>query len=379
MKVLMISIDKGILDRNTPAGKRMKEYSELFDELVIIVFAKKGKGSGYENGRLKVFSSDSLSKVFYFWDAWKIIRRLRINKDWVITSQDPYETGLFALLVKWWYKVPLEMQIHVDIFSPYFKHLSFRNRFRAWLAKQTLPFATRVRAVASRVKQSIIDQKLLLPEKITVIPVPTNNEEIRKKSSAFSLKEKYPGFAHYFLIVSRLAPEKNIPLAIEAFAEVIQKYPEAFLLIVGKGSEENSLKKLVFRLKLEKNICFESWTSDPFSYMKTADIFLLPSLYEGWGLSAIESLACGLPIIMTDVGCAGEVVRDGKNGLIVPVADKIALQKAMEKVIKDSSLLSSLKAGTHATDFSRIEKPEILKALKENLEKTAASFLFHKS
>ena len=61
----------------------------------------------------------------------------------------------------------------------------------------------------------------------------------------------------------------------------------------------------------------EPWTDDPFSYYKTADLFLLTSNYEGYGMAVVEAMAAGCPVIMTDVGLAGEVLIDKKDGLVV--------------------------------------------------------------
>jgi len=89
-------------------------------------------------------------------------------------------------------------------------------------------------------------------------------------------------------------------------------------------------------------IYFFSWTDNPAEMMKAADIYVLSSNYEGWGRVCIEALAADTPLIMTDVGCAGEIVRNNENGLVVPVNNQMALSKAMMKLIKDWNLRQNL-------------------------------------
>ena len=79
------------------------------------------------------------------------------------------------------------------------------------------------------------------------------------------------------------------------------------LLIVGSGPEEGSLKCKVESLKLVEQIKFEPWSNDLPSYYKTADLFLLTSFYEGYGMTLVEANACGCPIVATDVGVAQEL------------------------------------------------------------------------
>ena len=144
------------------------------------------------------------------------------------------------------------------------------------------------------------------------------------------------------MMVSRLTSEKNIGLAINAMAEVVKKHPKTGLIIVGDGPERQNLESRIRNLELQKNIKMDGWQDSVAQYYKDADIFLLTSLYEGWGMSAVEAMRYGAAVAMTDVGLAGEVIEDGKSGLVVPVNDKNALVVALLRFLESDNLRRDL-------------------------------------
>ncbi|KKU85155.1 MAG: Glycosyltransferase, partial [Parcubacteria group bacterium GW2011_GWA2_47_9] len=150
--------------------------------------------------------------------------------------------------------------------------------------------------------------------------------------------KKFPEFDKTILMVSRLTSEKNVGLAIDAMAEVLKKHPKAGLIIVGDGPEREALELKTKSYKLQANVKFKGWQNDTAPYYKGADIFLLTSWYEGWGMSAVEAMRYGAAVVMDDVGLAGEVVEDGKTGLVVPVGDKNALVGAITRLLENDEL-----------------------------------------
>ena len=232
------------------------------------------------------------------------------------------------------------MQIHSDIFSPHFvKHLMF-NRFRTMLSKFLIPRASCVRVVSERIKKSVIRTcnvrtDIACPS-IVVLPILGKSVDLNVEP------KRFPEFDKTILMVSRLTSEKNIGLAIEAMAEVIRKHPKIGLVIVGDGPEREALKLQTTNYKLQTNVKFVGWQTDVASYYKGADIFLLTSLYEGWGMGVVDAMRYGTAIVMTDVGVAGELVENNKNGLVVPVGDKNALVAAVLRLLENDNLCRNL-------------------------------------
>jgi len=96
---------------------------------------------------------------------------------------------------------------------------------------------------------------------------------------------------------------------------------------------------------------------------------LLTSNYEGWGIVVVEAAAYGLPIIMTDVGCAGELIKNGESGIIIPVVDQKELEKEMIRLVDDTELREKLGRGAKQAIKKLPTKEETLKLYKKSWEK----------
>jgi glycosyltransferase involved in cell wall biosynthesis/ubiquinone/menaquinone biosynthesis C-methylase UbiE len=131
------------------------------------------------------------------------------------------------------------------------------------------------------------------------------------------------------LAVARLVDRKNIHLLIEAFS-LNDLYRKAILKIVGNGSQEKSLKELAKKLGIADRVKFLGHLEDPYSEYESADLFVIPSLYEGLPMTVLEAMAHGLPIIGFR-NCAGvnEQILDGVNGYLV---DKVSVETLSEAI-----------------------------------------------
>ena len=124
--------------------------------------------------------------------------------------------------------------------------------------------------------------------------------------------------------------QKNFSMLIRMMAEFIKQEPHAVLILVGDGPDKETYNVQRTTYNVKDNVIIEPWraSNDLASFYKCFDALLISSNYEGWGLVATEAMAAGLPVIMTDVGLAGEVVRDDANGRVVPVGDAEAFLAA---------------------------------------------------
>lgn len=100
--------------------------------------------------------------------------------------------------------------------------------------------------------------------------------------------------------IGRLEYQKGHIHLIRAFSEVVSKYPEAMLYIIGEGSLRSELKRLVYKLGLDANVIFCGFSADPNVLLKDADIFVLSSVFEGFGNVLIEAMQLGVPVVSTD-------------------------------------------------------------------------------
>lgn len=278
MNVLSVGTDTSVFEKGSAAQMRQEKYAKHFDSLVLLA------------PRMRFTVPFQVARV---------LSRQRID---VVTVQDPFETGLLTLLGMLWKKIPLHVQIHTDFLDPEFARLSIVNWIRVRIAGFVLRRAARVRVVSERAKKSILERyKLATP--ITVLPIYVDVERFKHAEKNAELERRFARFEKKFLVVSRLEKEKNIELAIRAFAHAYSK--SECLIIVGEGSERGRLELLAREFDLEGFIFFES-AHDPAPYYKIADMLLVPSHYEGYGLVIVEALAAGIPVLSTDVGIARE-------------------------------------------------------------------------
>ena len=136
-------------------------------------------------------------------------------------------------------------------------------------------------------------------------------------------------FDHHILSVGRLAPQKDHKNLIEAFSSVVKSH-NAILVILGEGPLRSELEALIKQLKLEDRIFLHGFVLDPYPWFRSADLFVLSSLWEGFGNVIIEAFECGLPVVSTNCPSGpGEILKDGLFGKLVPVNDPQALARAM--------------------------------------------------
>lgn len=141
-------------------------------------------------------------------------------------------------------------------------------------------------------------------------------------------------------VVSRLRHEKGIDLLIRSFALVLKKYPVIHLLIVGTGPDEVKLKEMVLDLKLEQNTTFfgEANWETAMQQMASMDVVVVPSRFEGFGLTAAEAMAMGKPVVASEVFGLSEVVTDGQTGFLFPSEDTETLATCLVRLCTDPDL-----------------------------------------
>lgn len=143
------------------------------------------------------------------------------------------------------------------------------------------------------------------------------------------------------LYCGQLIPRKGVDLLVQAFVRLAQDFKDAELVLVGEGPLKETLAERVPK-PLRSRIFFQGFRPvealpEEFS---TADLFVLPSRHDGWGVVVNQALAAGLPVVASDaVGAARDLVADGGNGTLVPAGDATALEAALRRYASDLALL----------------------------------------
>ena len=179
-------------------------------------------------------------------------------------------------------------------------------------------------------------------EKVNVISNGINIRDFDIKYSKDECRDKIGLSANeeVMLFVGNLESRKGLDILIKAMHKIVKNTQDTKLVLIGIGSMKNGLKSLAEKLGIIEHIKFAGFVdeSEKVSYYKSADIFVLPSLYEVFGIVNLEAMACGVPIVASNVGGIPDVVKDGENGLLVPPSNSEALADAIIYLLENEDV-----------------------------------------
>lgn len=143
-------------------------------------------------------------------------------------------------------------------------------------------------------------------------------------------------------MVAALEERKGHRFLVEAAAELKREGQRLHYKVAGNGPEREKLRELAVALGLQEEIEFVGFVSDVAAFLASIDLFVLPSLFEGLGVAALEAMAAGKPVIATEVGGLSELVEDRRTGLVVPPGDAHALARAIGELVSQDDLMREL-------------------------------------
>jgi glycogen synthase len=225
---------------------------------------------------------------------------------------------------------------------------SYIHEVERWIANRS----ERVIACSYYMREQIADIFGVEEQKVEVIPngidpedlLPQDAAELSRLRSEFAAAEE-----RLVLLIGRLVYEKGFQLALEAMPRVIQEVPGTRFLVAGSGTHEAELRRQAERLGLMEHGTFLGWIGDDVlhSLYRIADLTVVPSIYEPFGLVALEAMASGCPCIVADTGGLREVVPHEEAGLRFSPRDPRALADVATRVLGDAELGRRLVAEAH--------------------------------
>lgn len=284
----------------------------------------------------------------------KIVKKYDLD---IIHLQTEFNIAKIAKLAHKKLRIPVVHTMHT-LWSDYFKYVSpffdkhAHKLMEAGLRKLFMNSCAKMSEIQIVPTKKVYDQrkKYALGKEIRIVPTgieldrfyPQNldNEKIAKLKKEYNLLDD----SFVFLYIGRTSDEKNIPTLLKAFAKT--KLNNAKFLLVGGGPELADLKTLVKELKIDDKVIFTGlieWKEIPY-YYQLGDVFLNASQSETQGLTYIEALASGKPLLVQKDECIDDVVVDYYNGIFFDGEEE--LTKKMKEIVKAPDTLKTIKANT---------------------------------
>ncbi len=232
--------------------------------------------------------------------------------------------------------------------------------------------SNRVTAVSENLKKETFEL-FDIKNNIEVIPNFICLKEYKLDNNNYYKKRFAPNGEKVICHVSNFRKVKRIEDVIIAF-EGISMEMKVKLLLVGDGPERTRLEQISRSSKFSKNIFFLGSLKSTKEVLNISDLFILPSSKESFGLSALEAMACGVPVIASDSGGIPEVISHGKSGLLNSVGDTYQMTKNALKLLSNESLLERFKTNAYRQAM-KFDIEVILPKYEELYEKCIKDYL----
>jgi len=291
---------------------------------------------GKVNG-VRIFSLKQMTKVYnvpivpsLFW------RLLQEEKpDIIHAHQYPVFFSDVSVATSWLRNIPLLLHVHVVSEAKSTLSGFISDMYYSTLGLRTLQTADTVVVPSLAYKTKLLKMHVK-PEKTQVIPYGIDTKKFRNNTKGETFKIKYHcQGSKVILSVGRLNYQKGFQYLIEAMPAVLNQIPHAKLVIVGEGEQLAYLKQLSKSRGVSESVVFTGALGQaeiPNAYA-ASDVFVLPSLFESFGISLIEAQAAGKPVIGTRTGGAPEALVDGETGLLVEPGNPEQLEAAIVRVL----------------------------------------------
>jgi glycosyltransferase involved in cell wall biosynthesis len=219
--------------------------------------------------------------------------------------------------------------------------------------------SNRVIAVSESTRRYLLDREDLPEDMVTMIPNGIDAEEFKPRidSQKSTARKKFglPPDTSVIGGVGRLVPQKNFAVFLEVALQVIPKNPEVFFVIAGTGPQEVELKAKADALGLGDHVRFLGHVTDRISLYHALDMLLMTSDFEGTPMTLLEAMACGLPVVASEVDGIAEVCRNEIDALLVPARHVKGFVSALERVLGEEGLARKLGENARTTILERYE------------------------
>jgi len=199
--------------------------------------------------------------------------------------------------------------------------------------------ANKVIVTSNFMKKELCDHFRLPWEKVEIIPNAIDLTKYDAPVERWSVRERYGVYSHEKLIlcVGRLVPQKGVEYLIQAIPAIVRRHPEAQFIIVGEGWQKDYLENLAQSTGYRWKVLFTGFLPDSelTALTMSADVLVIPSVYEPFGIVALEGMAAGVPVVASQVGGLAEVIEHDRTGVLVYSRKPESIAWGVDRVLSD--------------------------------------------
>ena len=314
---------------------------------------------------------DIAGVTFYASNIEKIARKNKVD---LLHAHFAFVEGFASVIAKKHLKIPLILTLHGNdiVAVPAIKYgIRLQKRFDK-VVNYTLKNADKV-VVASRFlwKQAILAG--CPPEKLVLIPHGIDTGKFNQNTAGSYIHQIMSGNRPVIFSARSHKPQYGLEYLIKAASIVIKNRPDSIFLIGGTGPLKRAHERLAEDLGLKNNLFLlgEIPPETMPNYYGLCDIFVIPSITESFGMVTIEAMACGKPVIGSNVGGIPEIIRDGVNGFLVPPRSQEGLAEKILFLLENPDLMEKM-GNTNAVEAKekydlQVKAKKILQLYNETL------------
>ena len=336
-----------------------KELSKGFDEYHILARSETNKYSFSKEGNIYLHLVPRItkkSKIFFFTSFWMfyIIKKYKITH---LLSQCPIVGGFSASLASKFFKIPLMVEIHDEVYFTQIKN----NKLIKFLAEFGFKNANKIRSLGNLMTLNVA--KYGFENKVVEIPTRVNFDLFKFKKEKFDIINTIK-----IVSVGRFHSDKGYDRLIKACANLNQKY-NITLTIIGGGELKNFYIDLAKELNFNDNLILFDWLSqEEFQqYVIKSDIYVQSSILEGLPRTILEAMALKMPIVTTNIGVITDVIEHNYNGLVIEKDSVNALESSIEELINNQEKREYLAKNGYKVAKDQYEWNKVFKKYRDEI------------
>jgi glycosyltransferase involved in cell wall biosynthesis len=329
---------------------------------------------------VKTFTIEMSRKITPMHDLVAVVKLfifLKKERPLIVHSHTP-KAGVLSMIASKCAGVPI--RLHTVGGLPLMETKGFKRNILESVEKLTYSCATMVYPNSKGLYDFIVANKFTHQGKLKIISngstngINTNHfapEQVSKSlQEILKIKLEIQKEDFVFVYVGRLVGDKGINEVVQAFKKIIKKNLSVKLLLVGMYEKDlDPLDELTHEeINSNKNILFAGFQKDIRPYLAISNALVFPSYREGFPNVVLQAGAMGLPSIVSDINGCNEIIIDGKNGIIIPVKNSQAIEKAVLRMIYEKDFFISLKSNARHMITSRFDQNLIWESILEEYE-----------